>query len=146
MVSKVIISSILKGKFFRLALLTIASPIIIFFSHIDLDFNWHNAFVDLQKWDWIKGSILLTVLSHLYSHKVYFDYKTHHHKTEDTALYICVFYMWIFFFIFYPGENPLGYGHNSNMYLLAGIPVLHYFNIKFTVKELCLSANKSVVN
>ena len=104
-----------------------------------IDFNL--AISSFQKWPWIKAAIVMTITTYLYSYYAYYQFVNRSVAVEESAAVYGVAYIWIFFFIFYPGAHAFGGSDSNSWFWMTGILFTHYFAVKFFTQEIIKNAN-----
>ena len=107
--------------------------------YIDIDFNL--AMSNFQKWPWIKAAIVMALISYLYSFYAYYQFVNRSIKVEESAAVYSLLYVWVFFFIFYPGADAFGGSDSNSWFWMTGILFTHYFAVKFITQEIIDNAN-----
>lgn len=98
--------------------------------------DFELAVSDFQKWPWIKASVVMALVSYLYSYYAHYQFVYYAVRIEESAAIYSLLYIWGFFFIFYPGSDAFGGSDGNSWFWMMGILITHYFTVKLTAQQL----------
>ena len=101
-----------------------------------------SALSSFQEWPWFRATIIFTLFTYLYSFYAYVLYIKQSVKIEQSAAVYAVLYIWIFFFVFYPGADSFGGSDSNSWFWMIGIQITHYYAVKLFTKELIKQYDK----